>query len=359
MYVRQFLASVRLLPKAEPWQEQRPLMGFAPITEELRWPSMSQVIGTLRAGRLLDRLKYQCRLLQAPPARQTFLDYLSRNKHWRTLFVLNHRCFYVPFRLYLDRRWSQQKRFVQCATDLRIAEIIFGTPTAQQLVQGQRIRLSQSSCFSVDLELNRISFHEGFWALSLKDSQGQALFNMTFGFLNQHAVLVASVQGVRAEAGCNLDIIQSITKHHHGLRPHHLLLNIFQLACAEWGVTDIHGIDPEHQVKKRRSADKQGFTFDYRGFWSELGAVQLDNQDWRLPSQAQRRVAEDIPARKRALYRKRYAWLDELAAELATNWLARNGSNCAATATAITSGSLPSIPGTPIGQVTCVSSSAL
>jgi uncharacterized protein VirK/YbjX len=288
-----------------------------------------------------------------------FLGYLSRNGLWRSLFVLNQRCFYVPFRLYLDRRWSQKQRFTQCATDLQVAQAKFGLTNARQLVEGHRIRLSEQAHCSVDLELNRVSFHEGFWALSLKDSHDKPLFNISFGFLSHNTVLIASVQGVRGNTGCNLEAIQSITKQNHGLRPPHLLMNIFQMVCAGWGITDVRGIDPEHQVKKRRNTNKQGFTFDYREFWTELGATQLLDDDWLLPSQAPRRAVDDIPSRKRALYRKRYAWLDDVAAEVVANLLERSCNNSAATASAITSGSLPSMPGTPIGQVTCESSSAL
>ena len=304
-------------------------MSFTPLENQLTWPSMADVIGVLRASQFVNQLKYKCRMLQASVARQNFLHYLSANAVWHSLFNLNQRCYYVPFRLYLDRRWSQKMRFEQCATDLHVAQTKFGLTLAQQLVDGQRVRLSEQASFSVDLGLNRISFHEGFWSLSLKDSQGQALLNMSFGFLSHHSVLIASVQGVRGDTGCNLEAIQSITKQNHGLRPHHLLLNIFQLACADWGITEIHGIDPEHQVKKRRNADKQGFTFDYREFWTELGAVQLDDQNWLLPSQPQRRAAEDIPARKRALYRKRYAFLDELATVVATSLASATADSCA------------------------------
>jgi uncharacterized protein VirK/YbjX len=305
-------------------------MSFAPLENQLAWPSMSHVIGVLRASQFVNQLKYQCRMLQASAARRNFLRYLSANAVWHSLFALNQRCYYVPFRLYLDRRWSQKMRFEQCATDLQVAQTKFGLTLAQQLIGGHRLRLSEQTFFWVDFELNRISFHEGFWSLSLKDSMGQALFNMSFGFLSQHSVLVASVQGVRGESGCNLEAIQSITKQNHGLRPHHLLLNIFQMTCADWGVTEIRGIDPNHQVKKRRNADKQGFTFDYREFWTELGAVQLDDQDWLLPSQAQRRAVEDIPSRKRALYRKRYAFLDDLAAVVLTSLADATADSCAA-----------------------------
>ncbi len=323
------MTSVGLLPGAKRLPQTLHLMSFAPMETQLIWPSMSEVIGVLRAGQFFNRLKYQCRLLQASAARQIFLGYLSRNVLWRSLFVLNQRCFYVPFRLYLDRRWSQTKRFTQCATDLQVAQAKFGLTNAQRLVEGHRIRLCEQAHCSIDLELNRVSFHEGFWALSLKDSHEKPLFNISFGFLSHSSVLIASVQGVRGDTGCNLEAIQSITKQNHGLRPHHLLLNIFQMACADWGITEIRGIDPEHQVKKRRNADKQGFTFDYREFWTELGAVQLDDQDWLLPSQAQRRSVEDIPSRKRALYRKRYALLDEVAAVVSASLASATADACA------------------------------
>ncbi len=319
MYLRQFFTSIGLLPGAKRSPAQLPLMSFAPIEATLTWPTMSEVIGALRATRLLDRIKYQCRLLQASAARKVFLSFLSRSGLWRSLFVLNQRCFYVPFRLYLDRRWSQKMRFAQCATDLQVAQAKFGVTNAQQLVQGHRIRLSKQACCAVDLELNRVSFHEGFWALSLKDHEDKPLFNMSFGFLSPNTVLIASVQGMRGAGTCNLKAIQAITKQNHGLRPHHLLLNIFQMLCTEWGITEIRGIDPAHQVKKRRNTGKQGFSFNYREFWTELGATQLVDDDWRLPSQAQRRAVEDIPSRKRALYRKRYAWLDDVAAGIVTS----------------------------------------
>ena len=319
MYLRQILTAVGLFPIAKHSPGPPHLMSFSPIDNQLVWPSMDHVIGVLRSSRFVDRLKYQSRMLQASAARRHFLRYLSENAVWCSLFSLHQRCYYVPFRLYLDRRWSQKMRFEQCAKDLQVAQTKFGLTLAQQLIKGQRVRLSTQASFSVDLELNRISFHEGFWSLSLKGSDGQALFNMSFGFLSPNSVLVASVQGVRCESDGNLEAIQSITKQNHGLRPHHLLLNIFQMACADWGITAIYGIDPEHQVKKRRHADKQGFTFDYRAFWTELGAEQLDDQSWLLPNQPQRRAIEDIPSRKRALYRKRYAWLDDVAVGVVTS----------------------------------------
>jgi len=143
------------------------------------------------------------------------------------------------------------------------------------MVHGHQILLSEQAHCAVDLELNRISFHEGFWALSLKDSRGEPLFKMSFSFLSHNTVLIAFVQGARGDTGSNLESIQVITKHDHGLRPHHLLLNIFQMVCAGWGIKNLRGVDPAHQVKKHRNTDKQGFTFDYREFWTELGAVWL------------------------------------------------------------------------------------
>jgi len=52
--------------------------------------------------------------------------------------------------------------------------------------------------------------------------------------------------------------------------------------------------------------------FDYRAFWSEAGGQAGAQGYWHLPLQAPRRPLEDIDARKRAMYRRRYTLLDDM-----------------------------------------------
>jgi uncharacterized protein VirK/YbjX len=55
---------------------------------------------------------------------------------------------------------------------------------------------------------------------------------------------------------------------------------------------------------------------DYDAIWEERGAQRIDDATFELPMYAVRRATEDVPARKRSLYRQRYALLDTLAARM-------------------------------------------
>jgi uncharacterized protein VirK/YbjX len=67
----------------------------------------------------------------------------------------------------------------------------------------------------------------------------------------------------------------------------------------------------------RHKKDDDEFKFDYRAYWSEHGARQAPDGSWILPLEARRRTPEEMPGHKRAMYRKRYALLDALAAQTA------------------------------------------
>ncbi|WP_413774718.1 DUF535 family protein [Mesorhizobium sp. AR10] len=50
--------------------------------------------------------------------------------------------------------------------------------------------------------------------------------------------------------------------------------------------------------------------------WWERGAIDRRNGFFELPVEAGRRQGDEIPARKRAMYRRRYAMLDEIETQL-------------------------------------------
>lgn len=282
------------------------------------WPPIQAVIGKARAARFLERLKYTARTLASRPHRDRFMAYLSQQQAWREMFIASPGLFYIPLRLYMDRRWNQADRFTACERDLTVARRKFG-PLVPKLARGEKMTLIERPEFSMRLQANDISAHEGFWALSLHDPAGVRLFNLSFGFMGDDAVLIGSLQGVRG-TNSGLASIHSMTKAIYGLRPPTLLLHMLQMLCLSWGITQLWGIDPEHQVKLRRNAEKQRFSFDYRGLWGDVGGQRSKQDNWLLPLQPQQRSADEIPARKRAMYRKRYEWLANLHTEINQSW---------------------------------------
>lgn len=275
------------------------------------WPPLLDVLGPARSRRLFHRYKYQLLKLITTPERQRLLQVLNRHPAWNHLLDVDRRSFYVFYRRYLDRRYSLRQRFQAMITDLEVAAVAFGPDVAHTLAHGHSVRLCHSPLFSIDLTINGPTRIEGYWALTLNSADGIPLFNLSFGFIAPRSVLIASLQGLKRPDGNNREVIRSLTKQCHGLRPHALLLEAFRMACQYWGLQHIHGIDAAQQVTQyKKKADE--FSFDYRAFWQENGATQHPDGHWHLPLDARRRGADEVPPHKRATYRKRYALLDTL-----------------------------------------------
>ncbi len=287
-----------------------------PPGHAMTWPEARHVLGPARMKRAFHRYKYALLLLLTARQRARLLRLLDTYPEWRQLFVATPSNFFVLFRRYLDRRHSMWQRFDSLMVDLTVAADKFGTDTMRLLAAGHGVRVGAQPGFSVDLTINRPTRIEGFWAFSLNDADNRPLFNLSFGFTGPDSVLIASVQGIKRHDDSAPGVIRSLTKGAHGLRPHFMLLEVFKMACASWGIQHIRGIDSAHQVTRYKKQDDE-FKFDYRAFWREHGAVQQPDGAWLLPNQTRRRTPDEMPAHKRAMYRRRYALLDALAALVA------------------------------------------
>jgi uncharacterized protein VirK/YbjX len=166
--------------------------------------------------------------------------------------------------------------------------------------------------FSVDLQMNRVSRHEGFWALSVKDESDKPISNLSFGFLDASTILIASVQGIKDSSRNILELNKKLTKESFGYRPQNLLIATIQALCEVWSIENLIGIDPKNQVKRRINTERQGFKFDYIGFWNELGASKNFSGYWNLSNETPIRNLNDIPSHKRSQYKKRNALVEQM-----------------------------------------------
>jgi uncharacterized protein VirK/YbjX len=214
----------------------------------------------------------------------------------------------------MDRRLGMRERFAAAEADLEGASHCFGRSRAALLALGRREVLAQlAGEFNVCLGINDLSIHEGVWSISLRDDEGRRLYSLSFSFGPGRSLLVGSVQGPRAhEVEWPETRIREMTKRADGLRPPHLLFEALRGAARAWGIERLAGIDPLNHIKGRWNLRGNRLRFDYCQFWQELGGVQQADGHWRLPLQATARAPEDIPARKRAMYRRRYALIGSL-----------------------------------------------
>jgi len=280
--------------------------------DKLSWASMREVIGDKRMGNQLEKLKYGVRYYLSKNVRAKFLLKVANSHFGRTLFESNPTNFYVPLRSYLDNRFTVRERFDACIKDVEVAKSKFGELHSAHLLLGGSITLMKIGDFSVDLQMNRVSRHEGFWALSVKDESDKPISNLSFGFLDASTILIASVQGIKDSSRNILELNKKLTKDSFGFRPQNLLIATVQSLCQIWNIENLIGIDPKNQVKRRINTERQGFKFDYIGFWNELGASKNFSGYWNLSNKTPIRNLSDIPSNKRSQYKKRNALLKQM-----------------------------------------------
>ncbi len=115
-----------------------------------------------------------------------------------------------------------------------------------------------------------------------------------------------------------LDRIRDATHAAHGMRPPHLLVHALRVLAAQWGATRLQGVDPENHVKGRWNLRDSRLRFDYRAFWAEHEGVRDEDGNWSLPPATALRPLEEVPTKRRAMYRRRYAMLAALQSAVGT-----------------------------------------
>lgn len=158
---------------------------------------------------------------------------------------------------------------------------------------------------------------DGLCVLSLMEGQVR-IFQVSFTLvpMGQQAsgrlqVFVGGIQGRLGE----LDHYRDLTKACHGMRPRDLVVEAFRQFCRALGVQRISAVADDstyHHDRYFGAHPYRPVRMDYDAIWHDRGGKRVDRDWFDLPLTTHRRLLEDIPARKRALYRRRYAMLDDL-----------------------------------------------
>lgn len=146
-------------------------------------------------------------------------------------------------------------------------------------------------------------------------------FSLTFMLSREGGRLTAYVGGLQGRGtGEARQMYKQMTKDAHGMRPRDLTIEVSRMFFKALGVTRVLAVAEMARNWNDRFADEE-FNYiaslDYDCAWEERGGKRLNSHWFRLPLDAQRRNEEDIPARKRALYRQRYAMLEAIEASVA------------------------------------------
>lgn len=109
------------------------------------------------------------------------------------------------------------------------------------------------------------------------------------------------------------DVIKRLTKACHGYRTKNLILYIAQAYARTLGIEKIYAVTNEGYYANNHARVDRKLKTDFSAFWAEAGGAPTeDSRFYELPLVESRKTMEEVPTRKRAVYRRRFALLDEV-----------------------------------------------
>jgi uncharacterized protein VirK/YbjX len=284
----------------------------------IRWPDAAGALGEVYASEWQRRLKYDLRRWMTARGRRVVLEHVEQSAAAQTLLSCAPRAFYPVMHKHLDRRFDMLARARSVTESLRGMERATGSVLAQRLFSGELVTLGTlPDGTRATLALNRLTFHEGLWAVDLTRADDLRLFTISFGWLDAATLMLGCVQGPPREID-GLACVRELTDAAHGMRPAYLLMFMLRTCAALWNVTRLVGVDEAYQVKGRWNHRATERRFDYAAFWADAAGTLLPDGNWQLPVSVPQRTLEDVPSKRRAMYRRRYALLDSLVASATT-----------------------------------------
>lgn len=217
---------------------------------------------------------------------------------------------------YLHRAWSIRHRVETVVSHYRHIErqpwlqVPIGTrellATIGAAEEGLSLQLDQPDWMAQEGELT-LSLFEG----------NMRLYSVAFSIgrrKGQPTMYLGAIQG-RSTEGIS-ERYAELTKRLHGCRPRDLVLLATLFLAEAMGIERVHAISDfyRHHRHARIFAryDKNIPTADYDEIWRDRGGVETVDGFFAIETAFNPRPLDSIPAKKRAMYRRRYDMLTQL-----------------------------------------------
>ena len=126
-----------------------------------------------------------------------------------------------------------------------------------------------------------------------------------------YAMFIGAMQGPNVDNA--KEIIKIITKKSHAYRTKNLILYAAQSLARALNLQKIFAVTNEGYYANNHIRSDRKLKTSFSDFWEECGGhLTSDERFFELPLTEKRKSVEEIPTRKRAVYRRRFEMLDEL-----------------------------------------------
>ena len=160
---------------------------------------------------------------------------------------------------------------------------------------------------------------EGLLSLELnlgRDHVYQIMFWVGYNQSGEASLWIGAIQGPNMENA--KDVVKKMTKACHGYRTKNLILYMLQAVARNLGLNKIYAVSNYGYYANNHVRADRKLKTNFGDFWLEAGGRETgDARFYELPLTEPRKTMEEVPTRKRAVYRRRFAFLDEVDSEIA------------------------------------------
>ena len=153
----------------------------------------------------------------------------------------------------------------------------------------------------------------------MMDVDGEHLYQIIFWIEQrggQPTLVIGAMQGPNTENA--QDFVREMTKRAHRFRTKNLILYITQAVARALGIKRILAVSNAGYYANNHVRLDRKLKTDFGAFWEEVGGWETDDHRfYELPLVYPRKTMEEVPTRKRAVYRRRFAFLDTADEEVA------------------------------------------
>lgn len=167
----------------------------------------------------------------------------------------------------------------------------------------------------VVLDQPRWFMREGMLVLNLF-AQDVRIYSLAFSFAFEEGKIVSyvgAIQGVDTEG--IMGDYKNLTKTLDGMRPRDFLVELFRMFSRCVGVTKIYAVDDakrQHRSSYFGTEKSEELFLNYNAIWEERGGVRDSEDFYALPMETPLKNLDEVPSKKRAMYRRRYELLKSL-----------------------------------------------
>ncbi|TAN01901.1 MAG: DUF535 domain-containing protein [Chitinophagaceae bacterium] len=266
---------------------------------------------------------------------QAFIYSSFASKWFQTLYspefnlIAEHRprLYFKPFRVYMSAKWSKNRRVKVILDTYRFIRSRGGcfmqVVTDEKQTQLAIFKLKDGSEASLSIGYDERYRKEGELVLFFQCEQlGGFITGVSFSFEKslEEEGWVCRIGCIQGHKNNDENLIKAAQNLMNGLRPKSLMVFAVKELAANLGVQLVFGAGQSIQAYRKKHAIHirwlHKIHFDYNKLWIESGGKLKEDGWYLLPIITPRKNLDEIKSCKRALYRRRYQMMDEIAQEI-------------------------------------------